>query len=313
MSSHDLVSEKRASAGDFIVGGGAKSASRPGRGQDPRASSSTRVSPRHGTSAIAFLDPLPCAERGSVGVLPAFLGAWAKSAFPRRRKPGHVGEATAATSFAVLLVKFLRCDTLDGWIADVFAYGKSSLAVLASPPTPRAASSRGLIVCLVLWVFVPVPVASAMAGPRGPNAPAAFAAEVQKSEWNKDDRDVTWIVMFHADWSPAAAHFAPAFAHTSVEYSGPKLRFATVDVGRFPATAERLGIQLDASGPASCIPSVLMFERGEELARLPKTYLEGTRVKGSRMRMRDLVAGFELEKRREKDAPSKGGRAKKRD
>ena len=56
-----------------------------------------------------------------------------------------------------------------------------------------------------------------------------------------------------------------------------------------------------------------MFERGEELARLPKTYLEGTRVKGSRMRMRDLVAGFELEKRREKDAPSKGGRAKKRD
>ena len=144
--------------------------------------------------------------------------------------------------------------------------------------------------------------------------PAAFAAEVQKSEWNKDDRDVTWIVMFHADWSPAAAHFAPRVSRTRASSTlGPKLRFATVDVGRFPATAERLGIQLDASGPASCIPSVLMFERGEELARLPKTYLEGTRVKEIGMRMRDLVAGFELEKRRGKDAPSKGGRSKKRD
>ena len=143
--------------------------------------------------------------------------------------------------------------------------------------------------------------------------PAAFAAEVQKSEWNKDDRDVTWIVMFHADWSPRLRTSRPRFAPRSSRVLGSDASRATVDVGRFPATAERLGIQLDASGPASCIPSVLMFERGEELARLPKTYLEGTRVKGSRMRMRDLVAGFELEKRRGKDAPSKGGRAKKRD
>jgi len=264
-----------------------------------------------------FLTPYHALNAVLLVSYPAFLGAWAKSAFPANVENLVTWEKqTAATSFAVLLVKFLRCDTLDGWIADVFAYGKSSLAVLAyfADPSCRLLAWH-LVVCLVLWVFVPVPVASAYDGPTAatPMTPAAFAAEVQKSEWNKDDRDVTWIVMFHADWSPAAAHFAPSFAHTSVEYSGPKLRFATVDVGRFPATAERLGIQLDASGPASCIPSVLMFERGEELARLPKTYLEGTRVKGSRMRMRDLVAGFELEKRRGKDAPSKGGRAKKRD
>ena len=151
-----------------------KSASRPGRSKIRRASSSTRVSPRHGTSAIAFLDPLPRAERGSVGVLPAFLGAWAKSAFPANVENLVTWEKqTAATSFAVLLVKFLRCDTLDGWIADVFAYGKSSSPSSRTSPTPRAASSRGTSSVPRPLGLRPSPVASACERPhRGdPNDP----------------------------------------------------------------------------------------------------------------------------------------------
>ena len=106
-----------------------------------------------------FLTPYHALNAVLLVSYPAFLGAWAKSAFPANVENLVTWEKqTAATSFAVLLVKFLRCDTLDGWIADVFAYGKSSLAVLAyfADPSCRLLAWH-LVVCLVLWVFVPVP------------------------------------------------------------------------------------------------------------------------------------------------------------
>jgi len=61
---------------------------------------------------------------------------------------------------------------------------------------------------------------------------------------------------------------------------------------------------------------VVLFERGEERARLPRAYLEGARVKGSRLRRVDLEAGLGLKKRdgegtkKRRDAEK---RAKKKD
>lgn len=140
--------------------------------------------------------------------------------------------------------------------------------------------------------------------------PARFDAEVTKKEWTREDARVRWVVLFRADWSQRSLHLEPTFADLSLTYAEKAaadddkgdddtrddVRFAVVDVGRFPSVAERLGIRLDLVGAQSQVPSVVLFERGEERARLPRAYLEGARVKGSRLRRVDLEAGLGLKK-----------------
>jgi hypothetical protein len=89
-----------------------------------------------------------------------------------------------------------------------------------------------------------------------------------------------------------------------------------LDVGRFPEIATKtLGVPLDASGPASAVPSALLFEKGEEVARVPRAYLEGAKVKGSRMRGMDIIKGLGIDERFERTGGSLGKRpeAKKKD
>lgn len=57
--------------------------------------------------------------------------------------------------------------------------------------------------------------------------------------------------MFCADWSAACAHLDPTFAELSVRYSTSKLRFAKLDIGRWPEAAKLFNVNLDAFGSAS--------------------------------------------------------------
>ena len=144
-----------------------------------------------------------------------------------------------------------------------------------------------------------------------------------------DDEGVAWVVMFYADWSSACSHMDPMFAELSNTYSTSKLKFAKLDLGRWPETAKLFSINLDAFGSSSQVPTVILFEkRGEERGRLPRLYDDGSRMTGSRMRRVDLVKGFELDvryaKTRTADADAekekeeagktkKGAEAKKKD
>ena len=229
-----------------------------------------------------------------------------------------------ASALAVLGTKFVRRENLDAWLADAFAYGKSAVLVLAYfADETRASVAWTAVAFAILYVYLPHP------RHRGATraiemTPARFDAEVTKKEWTREDARVRWVVLFRADWSQRSLHLEPTFADLSLTYAEKAaaadaaaaddddtrddVRFAVVDVGRFPSVAERLGIRLDLVGAQSQVPSVVLFERGEERARLPRAYLEGTRVKGSRLRRVDLEAGLGLKKRELK----KGEGTKKR-
>lgn len=207
-----------------------------------------------------------------------------------------------ASALAVLGTKFVRRENLDAWLADAFAYGKSAVLVLAYfADETRASVAWTAVAFAILYVYLPHPRR------RGATraiemTPARFDAEVTKKEWTREDARVRWVVLFRADWSQRSLHLEPTFADLSLAYAekaaaaGDDVRFAVVDVGRFPSVAERLGIRLDLVGAQSQVPSVVLFERGEERARLPRAYLEGARVKGSRLRRVDLEAGLGLKK-----------------
>lgn len=133
--------------------------------------------------------------------------------------------------------------------------------------------------------------------------PSAFNERVTTTTRRKD-ADVAWVVMFYADWSPSCAHLDPTFAAISRDFTTSTLRFAKVDLGRWPQVAKQHSINLDAFGSASQVPTIILFEKGEERARLPQLYEDGGRVTGSRMRRVDIVKGFELDVRYAKSKPS---------
>ena len=61
------------------------------------------------------------------------------------------------------------------------------------------------------------------------------------------------------------------------------------------------------------MPSILLFKKGEELVRVPRAYLEGTKIKGSRLRAVDIVKGLGLEEAFEKAGGGKSLEAKKKE
>ena len=48
--------------------------------------------------------------------------------------------------------------------------------------------------------------------------------------------------------------------------------------------------------------------KGEEIARVPRAYLEGAKVKGSRMRGIDIIKGLGIDERFERTSPKSVGK-----
>lgn len=130
----------------------------------------------------------------------------------------------------------------DAWLTDVFTYGKSSILLLTYFMDPRVLAWYAVI-NLLLYLHVSVPT---YGGPTSAEwlTPAAFNEHMRSA-----DRDgVTWLVMFYADWSSSCAHLDPTFADLSTRFTTPKLRFARLDLGRWPETAKQFSINLVGGG-----------------------------------------------------------------
>jgi thiol-disulfide isomerase/thioredoxin len=253
---------------------------------------------------------------------PLFGSALLKRAFPDTADNLWTWEKQiAATTVAVLSMKFLRRDSLDAWIGETIRYAEASLLALSYVADPHLrVFIWGLLFSLLSYAFLVPPRYISEYDVRNDSCrqatPATFHAEVKKTEWTKHDRDVAYVVFLHADWSPASNDAMPVFFDVAEKFATPKQKFLTLDVGRFPEIAEKtLGVPLDASGPTSAVPSALLFEKGEEVARVPRAYLEGAKVKGSRMRGMDIIKGLGIDERFERTGGSLGKRpeAKKKD
>lgn len=250
---------------------------------------------------------------------PLCFSALLKRAFPDTAESLWTWEKQiAATTAAVLSMKFLRRNSLDAWIGEAIRYAEASLLALSYVADPRCRVLAWGVLLSVLSYALLVPPryisrADVQSASCRPATPASFHAEVKKTEWTREDADVAWVVFLHADWSPESNDQLPVFFDIATAYATHKQRFLTLDVGRFPEIATKtLGVPLDAVGPASAVPSALLFVKGEEIARVPRAYLEGAKVKGSRMRRVDIVKGLGIDERFERTG-GKGGEAKKND
>lgn len=111
-----------------------------------------------------------------------------------------------------------------------------------------------------------------------------------------------WLVEFHAAWSPPCLHLEPAMAELSLKYTTDKLKFGKFDVGRWPYVGREHKISPTAT--ASQLPTLILFEKGKEVARIPHVFKDGSFVRG-RYRAKDIIKGFNLDGKQKQWKPKK--------
>lgn len=250
-------------------------------------------------------------------------------------------EQQAASLLAiVVIIKFVRRQSIDGFLSEAFFFSKSAISLLAWYMDLRLLAYYLIMFaselsCVepkyiwspcILWVLknsalacVPLesdplvpwcPAVVALLFPqplfKGPArleylTPASFAEMIEE----RKDSDVSWLVEFFAPWAPECVFLEPVIAELSLKYTTPTRRFGKIDVSRWPAMASKYNIS--TTGMSNQLPTLIMFERGKEVGRIPHVDKDG-KVAAGKFRRHDIITAFMLDGKGEKDA-GKGGKS----
>jgi len=118
------------------------------------------------------------------------------------------------------------------------------------------------------FVFIPQPAY------KGPQNIEYFRANHLQDTINRDPR-ITWVVCFHASWSPPCTDLEPIFAEVSNRYGGLKtLKFAKFDCNLYPDFAAKQGVS--TSPISKQLPTIIMYQNGKETRRRPHVTSNGS-------------------------------------
>lgn len=102
------------------------------------------------------------------------------------------------------------------------------------------------------------------------------------------------IVLFHADFSLASHHAICQFAEIARDYRSEQTVFATLDIGQWRNSPLLSLLHIDVSAASPSLPSIILWEKGEEQSRLPRKYMSS----GGFINRSTIIAAFELDMRR---------------
>uniref|UniRef100_A0A1E1X4B4 Putative thioredoxin-like protein n=1 Tax=Amblyomma aureolatum TaxID=187763 RepID=A0A1E1X4B4_9ACAR len=172
---------------------------------------------------------------------------------------------TEILTFVAVVVLFRTRKTgvvrLLPYLATACMYAKVAGLLLFSYWDPRLGLLFGAL-CLLQMLVLPEPPAYG-----GPDPVLYLDADSFRELVQHGDRRVTWVVAFYALWSPACVQMAPAFAQLAARYALDNLRFAKLDVTRFPELAHEHHVSTTALSRQ--LPTVLLFRGGRVTARRP--------------------------------------------
>lgn len=158
--------------------------------------------------------------------------------------------------------RYLRRTSIDAYISEMLTYLKLTAAILLASADYRLGACLVLCYALIFLLMQP---------PRyeGPTSvelltPTSVANRVLHSSVQNP---VSWFVMFSAPWSSHCAQAQATFAELSVDYASDKLRFAEIDVGRWPKIALQFEVCIE-SLPHQ-LPAFFMFKNGKVIKRVP--------------------------------------------
>eukprot|EP00193_Tetraselmis_chui_P008793 CAMPEP_0177766778 /NCGR_PEP_ID=MMETSP0491_2-20121128/8702_1 /TAXON_ID=63592 /ORGANISM="Tetraselmis chuii, Strain PLY429" /LENGTH=295 /DNA_ID=CAMNT_0019283207 /DNA_START=201 /DNA_END=1088 /DNA_ORIENTATION=+ len=185
----------------------------------------------------------------------------------------------------VLLIKGWKALSLDMFLADAFLYGKAVLLAL-SYILDRRIFCYYMVFMVLLFLVAQQPCYS------GPDKIKYFTPGTFKWEVQEEHKGVSWLVECYAPWSPPCIHLEPVFADLSLKYTTSKLKFGKLDLGRWPQAAPDL--RIDVGGASEQLPTIIMFESGVEVGRIPHVFADGSFPKG-KFRRSDIVKAFDLD------------------
>ncbi|KAM0944682.1 putative Thioredoxin-like superfamily [Dioscorea sansibarensis] len=175
-------------------------------------------------------------------------------------------EIQAILAFSVLaVVKMVKEETWEAFIADTFLYAKGFLFVLALVIDHHVAICY-LVSFLVIFVLTQQPPYDG-AGDASQMTPLQLETVLTEGTISR-----FWLVEFRSLCSPSCVRTSRILPDLSTIYSNKSISFGIVDLGHFPGVAEKIGIQLGQ------LPTYILFDNAVEVARFPYFYSE---AKGS--------------------------------
>lgn len=138
--------------------------------------------------------------------------------------------------------------------------------------------------CLMHFVLLPEPIY------RGPEEVTYFRGPNLDEELRRDRR-ITWMITFYVAWSPPCMTFSSVFSELSAEYNLDNFKFGKIDISKYPDIAEKYSI--NANAMSKQLPTLALFEGGEETMRKPYISPKGTVVRYT-FNKHAIIKDFEL-------------------
>lgn len=204
------------------------------------------------------------------------------SYIPIRRNLDHEGLLAKDSYFGIrkeneivmllvfyLISKYKKMSSNDEFVLSIIMYCKLASAALYYY-IGMTYCLWYLLGCTVLYFTIPVPKYEGAEDVLYLN-PDSLSRRVFAPSKDK------YCIMFYADWCSKSLCQDPMFAKLSLDFSSPHLKFAKVDLGRYPELANEYNI--DISYSTIQVPTFMLVENGKEKIRLPALDKDGKVMK----------------------------------
>eukprot|EP01095_Lingulamoeba_sp_RSL-Kostka_P014014 TRINITY_DN5977_c0_g1_i1.p1 TRINITY_DN5977_c0_g1~~TRINITY_DN5977_c0_g1_i1.p1 ORF type:complete len:275 (+),score=30.21 TRINITY_DN5977_c0_g1_i1:105-929(+) len=196
-----------------------------------------------------------------------------------------------------LFIRFLNCISMDEFLSTFFTFFKAFVIIFSLLGNWKLAIYY-IIYCAIIFITCEQPVFEGKTNVVIYNS-TLFNQKIlmnkTKSKKVKENTFVTYIVFFYCHWHPHCNHISPIFSKLSNKYSCERLQFVKINVAKYYDIASKCNI--DTSGSSKQLPTIILYEHGEEVGRVPK--LNSSSFKKLKFNEANIDAWFELKKRHE--------------
>lgn len=160
----------------------------------------------------------------------------------------------------ILVTRSMSAPTIDAYMASAFMFVRVTILLCL-----WYMDARLMAVFAALWTLI----YAVCPQPRFqlPKSVATLNNVSFNARIAKNKHRTIYVLWCHATWSARCSQLAPVLATLSKRYKHPRIEFATLDVSKFPETADSLRVSVSAASKQ--LPTIICFNQGKEVARIP--------------------------------------------
>lgn len=191
----------------------------------------------------------------------------------------------AAITLITIGWKYFKARCYEAFVSHTVLYLQMFLSIMALA-TNTTCFALYLVAFAALYLLYPQPIHT------GPDKTERLNP-LSLQETVLQSNSPAWVVTFGTSWSLPCRQLSTTLASIANRYTTEKLKFGRIDVSDWPHLAKKYNI--DVSSVTQQLPTVILFENGEEKVRLPQ--LVNNALKFAHFAPKDIVKAFELDMR----------------